>query len=239
MARIKTWGLFSGRLLSDMKLWVLHPRWTVLFYSVFNETFLPVVCCEDLVALINAVFSTTSVSFTLGMFPGLPVEVDVSSVSAHPSHVPDMAVRFSLLYPGCAKRPTLLWKLKEPKGSQWMPKHVQQMYSTHCLPKTLPHLDAVPQVVSTDLALWLITTCIAINSDSNFTLLKQRMSWEKFLELQFSAEGWVFWYFSWIYVASVQKWKQENVGWEQWYKSVRTSVQVERISRYNLLYPLI
>lgn len=189
MARIKTWGLFSGRLLSDMKLWVLHPRWTVLFYSVFNETFLPVVCCEDLVALINAVFSTTSISFTLGMFPGLPVEVDVSSVSAHPSHVPDMAVRFSLLYPGCAKRPTLLWKLKEPKGSQWMPEHVQQMYSTHCLPKTLPHLDAVPQVVSTDLALWLITTCIAINSDRNFILLKQRMSWEKFLELQFSAEG--------------------------------------------------
>lgn len=112
-----------------------------------------------------------------------------SQYSAHPSHVPDMAVRFSLLYLICAKRPTLLWKLKEPKGSRWMPKHVQQLYSTHCLPKALWLLDLAPVVVSDDLPLWLITTCITINSESSCILLKQRISREKFLELQFSAEG--------------------------------------------------
>lgn len=40
-----------------------------------------------------------------------------------------------------------------------------------------------------------------INSEINFILLKQHISWEIFLELQFSAEGSK--YFSWIYIALV------------------------------------
>lgn len=65
--------------------------------------------------------------------PGAAVAVDVSSVSdlAQYStclfHIPDIAVRFfSFLYLACIKRPTLLWRWKEPNGSKWMQNQPQR-----------------------------------------------------------------------------------------------------------------
>lgn len=125
---------------------------------------------------------------------------------------------FLFLYLACIKRPTLLWRLKEPNGSKRMQNQPQgDVQLSNILKLTVIYYNFhCTLIVKVVVFFFFFKAAYVMRNIPGITALGRRI--------------WVF--FMATHRLSVKmKTEQESVGWEQWYKSVCMSLQVKSIYR--------